>query len=113
MGMPEGPENTGGVPDRDPADADARGRYGEAGYNDGLAVFSYIIGGILVWSLIGLGLDNLLGTRWLALAGGLLGAVGGFYLSYKHNLTRSASSGPGSVPERKPGSEEGPQSDVK
>ncbi|KRF05678.1 hypothetical protein ASH00_09495 [Arthrobacter sp. Soil782] len=85
---------------------DARGRYGDAGYNAGLAVFSYIIGGILVWSLIGWGLDNLLGTRWLVLAGGLLGAVGGFYLSHKHNLTRSNTSGPGSMPERRRGPEE-------
>ena len=105
--------NTGGSPDRERPDADARGPYGEGGYNDGMAVFSYIIGGIVVWSLIGWGLDNLLGTRWIVLAGGLLGAVGGFYLSHKHNLTRSNSSGPDSTPERKHGSEEGPQSDVK
>lgn len=95
-----------GSRDERPA-ADARGRYGEAGYNDGIAVFSYIIGGIIVWSLIGWGLDNLLGTRWLVLAGGLLGAVGGFYLSHKHNLTRSDSSGPDSMPERRRGPEEG------
>ncbi|YCH97967.1 hypothetical protein M1D74_10310 [Arthrobacter sp. D2-10] len=111
--MPKDNSSTGGNQGNDFGNPDARGRFGEGGYNDGLAVFSYIIGGILVWSLIGLGLDNLLGTRWFALAGGLLGAVGGFYLSYKHNLTRSTSSGPGSVPERKQGSEEGPQSDVK
>lgn len=92
--------------------ADARGRYGEAGYNDGIAVFSYIVGGILVWSLIGWGLDNLLGTRWLVLAGGLLGAVGGFYLSHKHNLTRSSAAVPGPTPERSHGTEEGPRSDV-
>ncbi|WP_323958765.1 hypothetical protein GC088_09390 [Arthrobacter sp. JZ12] len=94
-------------------EADPRGRYGDAGYNDGLAVFSYIIGGIIVWSLIGWGLDNLLGTRLLVLAGGLLGAVGGFYLSYKHNLTRSNSSRPGSLPGDGPGQAEGPQSDAK
>ncbi len=68
---------------------DDRGRYGEGGYNAGIAVFSYIAGGILVWSLIGWGLDNLLGTRWIVLAGALLGAGGGFYLSHMHNLTRS------------------------
>ena len=113
MDVRKGASSTGSGSGDERPEADARGRYGEAGYNDGIAVFSYIIGGILVWSLIGLGLDNLLGTRWLALAGGLLGAVGGFYLSYKHNLTRSTSSGPGSVPEGKHGSEEGPQSDVK
>ncbi|BCW11236.1 MULTISPECIES: hypothetical protein [Paenarthrobacter] len=62
---------------------------GGAGYNDGMAVFSYITGGIIVWSLIGWGLDNLWGTRWIVLAGALLGALGGFYLSYMHGLTGS------------------------
>ena len=72
------------------------------GYNAGMAVFSYIIGGIIVWSLIGWGLDYLWGTRWIVLAGALLGAVGGFYLSHMHGLTsprknagdRPAASGP-------------------
>ena len=59
----------------------------DGGYNAGMAVFSYIIGGIIVWSLIGWGLDNLWGTRWIVLAGALLGAVGGFYLSHMHGLT--------------------------
>ena len=48
----------------------------DGGYNAGIAVFSYIIGGIIVWSLIGWGLDNLWGTRWIVLAGALLGAAG-------------------------------------
>lgn len=111
--MRKGQPDAGGDPRNERPDVEARGRYGEAGYNAGLAVFSYIIGGILVWSLIGLALDNLLGTRLLVLAGGLLGAVGGFYLSYKHNLTRSSPSASGSSPERKNGPEEGSQSDVK
>lgn len=80
------------------ADGESVGRYGDGGYNAGIAVFSYIIGGILVWSLIGWGLDNLLETRWIVLAGGLLGALGGFYLSHKHNLTRSNDSDSGSAP---------------
>jgi F0F1-type ATP synthase assembly protein I len=46
---------------------------GDGGYNAGIAVFSYIIGGIIVWSLIGWGLDYLWGTRWIVLAGALLG----------------------------------------
>ncbi|WP_066292467.1 AtpZ/AtpI family protein [Arthrobacter sp. B6] len=74
----------------------------DGGYNAGMAVFSYIIGGIIVWSLIGWGLDYLWGTRWIVLAGALLGAVGGFYLSHMHGLTsnrkkagdRPAASGP-------------------
>ncbi|WP_035767902.1 AtpZ/AtpI family protein [Arthrobacter castelli] len=57
-------------------------------YNAGLAVFSYIVGGIIVWTLIGWGLDNLLGTSWIVLAGAILGAAGGFYLAYAHGLTR-------------------------
>ena len=81
---------------------DDRGRYGEGGYNAGIAVFSYIAGGILVWSLIGWGLDNLLGTRWIVLAGALLGAGGGFYLSHMHNLTRSHLSDPGTTPQGRP-----------
>jgi F0F1-type ATP synthase assembly protein I len=59
------------------------------GYNAGMAVFSYIVGGIIVWSLIGWGLDYVWGTRWIVLAGALLGAVGGFYLSHMHGLTSS------------------------
>jgi ATP synthase protein I len=61
----------------------------DGGYNAGMAVFSYIIGGIIVWSLIGWGLDYLWGTRWIVLAGALLGALGGFYLSHVHGLTSS------------------------
>jgi ATP synthase protein I len=61
----------------------------DGGYNAGMAVFSYIIGGIIVWSLIGWGLDYVWGTRWIVLAGALLGALGGFYLSYMHGLTGS------------------------
>src|SRR6478735_7365696 len=61
----------------------------DGGYNAGMAVFSYIIGGIIVWSLIGWGLDYLWGTRWIVLAGALLGAAGGFYLSHMHGLTSS------------------------
>jgi ATP synthase protein I len=64
----------------------------DGGYNAGIAVFSYIVGGIIVWSLIGWGLDNLWGTRWIVLAGALLGAAGGFYLSHMHGLTSSRKS---------------------
>lgn len=71
----------------DPAEAGNDG-----GYNAGIAVFSYIVGGIIVWSLIGWGLDNLWGTRWIVLLGALLGATGGFYLSHMHGLTRQSSS---------------------
>jgi F0F1-type ATP synthase assembly protein I len=59
---------------------------GDGGYNSGMAVFSYVIGGIVVWSLIGWGLDILLKTRWLVLAGALVGIAGGMYLTAKHGL---------------------------
>jgi ATP synthase protein I len=75
------------------------------GYNAGMAVFSYIIGGIIVWSLIGWGLDYLWGTRWIVLAGALLGAVGGFYLSHMHGLTSSRN------PTGKSGADSGPSAD--
>jgi F0F1-type ATP synthase assembly protein I len=58
----------------------------DGGYNAGMAVFSYIIGGIIVWSLIGWGLDTLLKTRWIVLVGALLGIAGGLYLAGKHGL---------------------------
>ena len=65
------------------------GENSDGGYNAGMAVFSYIIGGIIVWSLIGWGLDFVWGTRWIVLAGALLGSIGGFYLSHMHGLTSS------------------------
>ena len=77
---PSTPKATAGAPG-----VSDNGRDG--GYNAGIAVFSYIVGGIIVWSLIGWGLDNLWGTRWIVLAGALLGAAGGFYLSHMHGLT--------------------------
>jgi len=77
---PATPRSTTGAPG-----VSENGRDG--GYNAGIAVFSYIVGGIIVWSLIGWGLDNLWGTRWIVLAGALVGAAGGFYLSHMHGLT--------------------------
>lgn len=58
----------------------------DGGYNAGMAVFSYIIGGIIVWSLIGWGLDTLLKTSWFVLVGALLGIAGGLYIAGKHGL---------------------------
>jgi ATP synthase protein I len=81
-----------GTPDSTPGPAAASGENSDGGYNAGIAVFSYIIGGIIVWSLIGWGLDYLWGTRWIVLAGALLGAAGGFYLSHMHGLTSSRDS---------------------
>ena len=78
----------------------------DGGYNAGIAVFSYIVGGILVWSLIGWGLDNLWGTRWIVLAGALLGAAGGFYLSHMHGLTSPGNSVGGDNAARGPSEDE-------
>ena len=77
----------------------------DGGYNAGIAVFSYIVGGIIVWSLIGWGLDILWGTRWIVLVGALLGALGGFYLSHMHGLTSSRNTA------GKSGADSGPSAD--
>lgn len=96
-------------PPRNTPSSDDGGRYANGGYNAGIAVFSYIIGGIVVWSLIGWGLDNLLQTRWLVLAGAFLGAAGGFYLSHMHNLTRSRPSSSRNIPQDNPGHDGKPE----
>lgn len=44
----------------------------------------YVIIGIGIWSLVGYGLDHLLGTSWLVWLGGAVGAFGGIYLVYIH-----------------------------
>ena len=106
------PENDHGksvpTPSGSGSSADAAKDGNGAGYNAGMAVFSYIIGGIIVWSLIGWGLDYLWGTRWIVLLGALLGAAGGFYLSHMHGLTRQGSSSGGSAADRGP-SQDGAQ----
>lgn len=55
---------------------------GSTTYNAGMTVFSYILGGIVVWSLIGWGLDALFKTHWIVLIGALVGLAGGLYLSF-------------------------------
>lgn len=104
-------EDTTPRPDRAPGPPPLQddARFSNGGYNAGMAVFSYIIGGILVWSLIGWGLDNLLDTRWLVLAGAFLGAAGGFYLSHMHNLTRNHTPSPRSGSRTTSGAEAEPE----
>ena len=63
------------------------------GYNSGMIVFSYIIGGIVVWSLVGWVLDILLGTHWIVLAGAFAGLAGGFYLSFARRFGAARSKG--------------------
>jgi F0F1-type ATP synthase assembly protein I len=93
------PESTAGAPG-------VSGDGSDGGYNAGIAVFSYIVGGIIVWSLIGWGLDNLWGTRWIVLAGALLGAAGGFYLSHMHGLTSNRTSADDGTAARGPSQDE-------
>ncbi len=93
----------------DPSARNEEARLANGGYNAGIAVLSYMIGGIAVWSLIGWGLDNLLDTRWLVLAGAFLGAAGGFYLSHMHNLTRNHTPSPQRGSRATPGAEDGPE----
>ncbi|WP_449373371.1 hypothetical protein [Arthrobacter psychrolactophilus] len=46
--------------------------------------YTYIIGGILLWGLIGWGLDNLLDTGWILFAALPVGAVCGYFLARHH-----------------------------
>lgn len=77
MSRGSGPAGKYSAASGNPNNADDNG-----GYNSGMIVFSYIIGGIVVWSLIGWVLDILLGTHWIVLAGAFVGLAGGFYLSF-------------------------------
>ena len=49
--------------------------------NAGKLDYTYIIGGILLWGLIGWGLDFLLHTAWIVFAAIPVGAVCGYYLA--------------------------------
>lgn len=44
----------------------------------------YVMIGIGIWSLVGYGLDHLLGTTWIVWAGAAIGAFGGIYLVFIH-----------------------------
>lgn len=44
----------------------------------------YVMIGIGIWSLVGYGLDHLLGTSWIVWAGAAIGAFGGIYLVFIH-----------------------------
>ena len=46
--------------------------------------YTYIIGGILLWGLIGWGLDFLLQTAWIVFAALPVGAACGYYLARHH-----------------------------
>lgn len=46
--------------------------------------YTYIIGGILLWGLIGWGLDFLLHAGWIVFVGALFGAFCGYFLARHH-----------------------------
>lgn len=52
--------------------------------NAGKLDYTYIIGGILLWGLIGWGLDFLLQTSWIVFAAIPVGVVCGYYLARHH-----------------------------
>lgn len=52
--------------------------------------FNYIVGGIIVWGLIGWLLDFLLHLSWIWIVGALLGAVAGYYLAFLHRKERAS-----------------------
>jgi len=56
---------------------------------DGELDYTYIIGGILLWGLIGWGLDFLLHTSWIVFAALPVGAVCGYFLA-RHHLRMAA-----------------------
>ncbi|MDO4918580.1 LysE family transporter [Kocuria sp.] len=56
----------------------------QGGLAGGLAVLLYVVVGAAFWSLIGWGLDHLLGTAWIVIAGAVFGASAGVYLGYLH-----------------------------
>lgn len=73
------------APERSPGGS---GEPAGTGYTGANTVITYVIGGIIAWGLIGWGLDSLLSTRWLWIAGAILGSGGGYYLARQHKLTR-------------------------
>lgn len=58
------------------------------GTSGALMTLLYVMIGIGIWSLVGYGLDHLLGTTWLAWVGGFVGAFGGIYLVFIHMQQR-------------------------
>jgi len=80
----------------EPTQSELRGSARSDDVNQGLRVLSYLIGGVLVWGLVGWLADRLLGTGFLLPIGILLGAAGGVYLV----IVRFGQLGAGSGPRR-------------
>lgn len=58
------------------------------GLSGAIMVLLYVVIGIVFWSLVGYGLDRLLGTQWIVWLGAGIGAFAGFYLVYLHMRPR-------------------------
>lgn len=61
--------------------------------NAGKLDYTYIIGGILLWCLIGWGLNFLLHTGWIVFAAAPIGAVCGYFLARHHQRHGSQDEG--------------------
>ncbi|ALE92586.1 hypothetical protein AOC05_10160 [Arthrobacter alpinus] len=61
--------------------------------NAGKLDYTYIVGGILLWCLIGWGLNFLLHTSWIVFAAAPIGAVCGFFLARHHQRHGSRDDG--------------------
>ncbi|GAA5229456.1 hypothetical protein [Arthrobacter cryoconiti] len=57
--------------------------------NSGKLDYTYVIGGMVLGSLIGWGLDFLFSIGWMVFAMAPLGAVGGYFLARHHRRHRS------------------------
>jgi ATP synthase protein I len=60
----------------------------QGGLAGAMMTLLYIAIGLAFWSLIGYGVDRLLGTRWIVWLGAGIGAFAGFYLVYLHMRQR-------------------------
>lgn len=60
----------------------------QGGLSGSIMILLYIVIGIGFWSLVGYGLDRLLGTHWIVWLGAGIGAFAGFYLVYLHMRPR-------------------------
>lgn len=56
----------------------------QGGIAGAMMTLLYLVIGIGFWSLVGWGLDQMLGTRWIVWLGAGIGAFAGIYLVYLH-----------------------------
>jgi len=65
-----------------PPSADAGGNPDDTPKGDPWHAFGYLVSGVLLYGLIGWGLDRLFGTSWLVVVGIIAGAITGIYLTW-------------------------------